>query len=136
MTADFYLRIAAEVAKQSYCNRRKVGAVLVSPDSRNIIAYGFNGTISKFPNICELEDGTTDNMHVLHAETNAIMKAAKSGQSTNRSILYVTLSPCVDCAKIIIQAGIKAVIYLEQYRCTKGIELLKRANVTTNQINI
>lgn len=134
MDANFYIRIAQETAKLSYCNRRKVGAVLVSSDGRNIIAYGYNGTISGFPNVCELPDGTTDNKHVLHAETNAIMKAARSGQPIDGASLYVTLSPCVECAKIIIQAGIKSVTYSEKYHSQDGLELLNKAGIITNHM--
>ena len=129
MNSNFYMKIAEETAKLSYCNRRKVGAVLVSPDGRNIIAYGFNGTISGIPNICELPDGTTDNKHVLHAETNAIMKAARDGDPTEKAILYVTLSPCVECAKLIIQAGIATVFYIEEYKNTDGIDILRKGGV-------
>ncbi len=128
-----YMEIAWIISKQSYCKRRQVGAVLVSPDKKNILGYGFNGTISGFPNVCELEDGTTDNETVLHAETNAIMKVSRSSLSTKDSHLYVTLSPCVDCAKLIIQAGVATVTYSEEYKCIKGIALLRRANIEVIQ---
>src|SRR5690606_19011588 len=99
---NFYINVAKKAAQLSYCNRRKVGAVLVDGTGENILAFGYNGTIKGMPNVCELEDGTTDNTRVLHAETNAIMKVARSTNSTEGSLLFVTLSPCVNCAKIII----------------------------------
>ena len=128
---NFYMDIAKRTAQLSYCNRRKVGAVLVSSDGRNIIAYGYNGTISGFPNVCELPDGTTDNDHVLHAETNAIMKAARSGYSTDKTTLYVTVSPCINCAKLIIQSGIKRVVYNEYYHNTDGLSILDKSGIET-----
>lgn len=123
--------IAKRTAQLSYCNRRKVGAVLVSSDGRNIIAYGYNGTVSGFPNVCELPDGTTDNDHVLHAETNAIMKAARSGYSTDKTTLYVTVSPCINCAKLIIQSGVKRVVYNEDYHNTDGLSILNKSGIET-----
>lgn len=123
--------IAKRTAQLSYCNRRKVGAVLVSADNRNIIAYGYNGTISGFPNVCELPDGTTDNDRVLHAETNAIMKAARSGYPTDKTTMYVTVSPCINCAKLIIQAGVKRVVYNEDYHNTDGLSILDKSGIET-----
>lgn len=123
--------IAKRTAQLSYCNRRKVGAVLVSDDNRNIISYGYNGTISGFPNVCELPDGTTDNDRVLHAETNAIMKAARSGYSTDKTTLYVTVSPCINCAKLIIQSGVKRVVYNEDYHNTDGLSILNKSGIET-----
>ena len=111
------------VAEESYCTRRKVGALLISPDGENIISYGYNGTISGFPNVCELEDGTTNNNIVLHAEANAIMKACKAGKSTDKCKLIITLSPCVSCAKLILQSGINEVYYLKRYEDLSGIQL-------------
>lgn len=125
------MRLALNVAEASYCVRKKVGALIVHGD--NVIAIGYNGTISGFPNICELEDGTT-RPDVLHAESNAIAKCAKSSNSSNGSALYVTLSPCFECAKIIIQSGIKDVYYLEEYRNLDGLNLLKQSKIYVQQI--
>lgn len=127
---NFYLNIALVVAKASYCTRSKVGAVLVKDD--NIISFGFNGTPSGFENICEIDNVTKP--EVLHAESNAITKCAKSTYSSVGSTLYLTMSPCFDCAKLIIQSGIKEVFYIEQYRITDGIELLKKANIPIHEL--
>jgi dCMP deaminase len=127
----FYMVLALEVAKASYCQRKQVGALIVQGD--NVIAIGYNGTISGFPNICELNDGTTSH-DVLHAESNAIAKCAKSSNSSDGATLYVTLSPCFECAKIIIQSGIKKVYYLEKYRNTDGLNLLKKSKIYVKQI--
>lgn len=132
---QFYMSIAKEAAKLSYCKRRQVGAVLVDGGGNNILGFGYNGTVSGLPNVCELPDGTTDNSSVLHAETNAIMKVSRSTQSTQGSILFVTLSPCVECAKIIIQSGIKAVYFDELYKDTSGIDILFEAGISTHNIN-
>lgn len=121
-----YLRMALIWAENSYCQRRKVGAIIVK--DQMIISDGFNGTPSGFENICEDELGTTK-PYVLHAEANAISKVARSNNSSNEATLYVTASPCVECAKLIIQAGIKKVVFNELYRITDGIDLLKRANI-------
>lgn len=126
----FYLSIAKEVSNASYCEKYKVGAVIVKDD--NIISFGYNGTPSGFENICEV-DGKTKK-EVLHAESNAITKCAKNGYSSNNSQMYLTLSPCYNCAKLIIQSGIKEVYYIQQYKDTSGIELLKQANVCVEQI--
>jgi dCMP deaminase len=115
-----YLNIAKEIAKLSHCERAKVGAVIVKDG--NIIAFGYNGTPAGMPNCCE-RDGVT-RPDVIHAEMNAILKAAKSGHSVNDGTLYLTLSPCTECAKLILQSGIKRVVYLEQYRNTAGINFL------------
>ena len=125
------MNIALTIASESYCIRKKVGAIIVK--NNNIIAIGYNGTISGFPNICESENGNTRS-DVLHAESNAIAKCAKSTNSSEGSTLYVTLSPCFECAKIIIQSGIKEVIYLEEYRNTDGIKLLNKSKVNVKQI--
>ena len=125
------MNIALTVATASYCIRKKVGAIIVKDN--NIIAIGYNGTISGFENICELKDGTT-NPEVLHAESNAIAKCARSTNNSDGAVLYVTLSPCFECAKIIIQSGIKEVYYLEQYRNISGIELLNKSKVNVKQI--
>lgn len=121
-----YLRMSRIWAENSYCQRRKVGALLVK-DSM-IISDGFNGTPSGFENVCEDEDGLTK-PYVLHAEANAITKVARSNNSSEGSTLYVTASPCMECSKLIIQAGIKRVVFNELYRLADGIDLLKRAGV-------
>lgn len=121
-----YLRMAAIWAENSYCQRRKVGAIIVK-DSM-IISDGFNGTPSGFENVCEDEDGVTK-PYVLHAEANAITKVARSNNSSDDATLYITASPCVECSKLIIQAGIKRVVFNELYRITDGIDLLERAGV-------
>jgi dCMP deaminase len=120
-------------AKNSYCIRRQVGALLVK--GRMIISDGFNGTPSGFENICEDEEGKTK-AYVLHAEANAITKVAKSNNSSEGSTLYVTSSPCIECSKLIIQAGIKRVVYYDEYRVTDGIELLKRAGIEIFKIDL
>ncbi len=121
-----YLEMAAIWAKNSYCKRRQVGALLVK--DRMIISDGFNGTPSGFENQCEDENDTTK-PYVLHAEANAITKVAKSGNSSEGATLYITTAPCIECAKLIIQSGIKRVVYAEEYRKSEGIELLKRAKI-------
>ena len=120
-----YLRMARIWSDNSYCERRKVGALIVK--DKMIISDGYNGTPSGFENVCE-EDGVTK-PYVLHAEANAITKIARSSNSSDGSTLYVTASPCIECAKLIIQAGIKRVVYSEKYRLEDGIELLKRAGI-------
>lgn len=121
-----YLRMATIWAENSYCRRRQVGAILVS--GQMIISDGFNGTPAGFENVCEDENGITK-PYVLHAEANAISKVARSNNSSQGSTLYVTASPCLECAKLIVQAGIARVVYNELYRITDGIDLLKRAGV-------
>ena len=121
-----YLRMAFIWAENSYCQRRRVGAILVKDNM--IISDGFNGTPSGFPNICEDEEGAT-RPYVLHAEANAITKVARSHNSSEGSTLYVTTSPCMECSKLIIQAGIKRVVYSENYRITDGLELLRAAGI-------
>ncbi len=121
-----YLRMATIWAENSYCNRRKVGAIIVK--DRMIISDGYNGTPSGFENICE-DDNNITKPYVLHAEANAITKVARSNNSSDGSTLYVTASPCLECAKLIIQSGIKRVVFNELYRITDGIDLLKRANI-------
>lgn len=121
-----YLRMARIWAENSYCRRRQVGAILVK--DQMIISDGFNGTPSGFENVCEDESGQTK-PYVLHAEANAITKVARSNNSSDGSTLYVTASPCLECAKLIIQAGISRVVYNETYRITDGLELLERAGV-------
>ena len=121
-----YLEMAAIWAKNSYCKRRQVGALSVK--DRMIISDGYNGTPSGFENKCEDETGATK-PYVLHAEANAITKVAKSGNSSEGATLYVTASPCIECAKLIIQSGIKRVVYRDEYRLTDGIDLLKIAGI-------
>lgn len=121
-----YLRMAEIWAENSYCERRKVGAIIVK--DKMIISDGYNGTPVGFENVCEDENGITK-PYVLHAEANAITKVARSNNSSQDSTLYVTASPCVECAKLIIQSGIRRVVFHELYRITAGIDLLKRAGV-------
>ncbi len=121
-----YLRMAKIWASNSYCVRKKVGALLVR--DKMIISDGYNGTPSGFENQCEDENGVTKS-YVLHAEANAITKVAKSNNSSDGSTLYITTSPCMECAKLIIQAGITRVVFEEKYRITDGLELLERANI-------
>ena len=126
-----YLEMAEIWAQNSYCKRRKVGALLVK--NRMIISDGYNGTPSGFENICE-EDGVT-RPYVLHAEANAITKVAKSGNSSEGATLYVTASPCLECSKLIIQSGIKRVVYRDEYRLTDGIDLLRRAGIEVERVD-
>ncbi len=121
-----YLEMAEVWSRNSYCVRRKVGALIVK--DRMIISDGYNGTPSGFENVCEDENGVTKS-YVLHAEANAITKVAKSGNSSEGSTLYVTASPCIECAKLIIQSGISRVVYRDEYRSRDGIELLQRAGI-------
>ena len=123
-----YLKMAMEWAKLSYCNRRKVGALIVK--DRMIISDGYNGTPSGFENICEDDNGYTK-WYVLHAEANAILKVANSTQSCTGSTLYLTMSPCSNCSKLIHQAGISRVVYAEEYKDLSGIEFLNKAGVKT-----
>ena len=127
-----YLRMARIWAENSYCVRRKVGALVVK--DKMIISDGYNGTPSGFENVCEDENNITK-PYVLHAEANAITKLARSGNNSDGSTLYVTASPCIECAKLIIQAGIKRVVYGEKYRLSDGIDLLKRAKIETVYLN-
>ncbi|MFI3280652.1 MAG: dCMP deaminase family protein [Rikenellaceae bacterium] len=122
-----YLRMAAIWAENSYCIRRKVGALIVK--DQMIISDGYNGTPSGFENICEDEATGKTKAYVLHAEANAISKVAKSANNCNGSTLYVTTSPCIECAKLIIQAGIKRVVYSDMYHCEDGPDLLRRIGV-------
>lgn len=121
-----YLRMALIWAENSYCARRQVGALIVK--DKMIISDGFNGTPSGFENICEDEDGNTI-PYVLHAEANAITKIARSSNNSDGATLYVTDEPCIECSKLIIQAGIRRVVYAREYRLHEGLALLKRANV-------
>lgn len=128
-----YLRMALIWAENSYCQRRKVGALVVK--DKMIISDGFNGTPSGFENVCEDENQVT-RPYVLHAEANAITKLARSHNNSDEATLYVTASPCIECAKLIIQSGIKRVVYGEKYRLDDGIQLLERAGIEVEFLNI
>jgi dCMP deaminase len=121
-----YLRMATIWSENSYCERRKVGALIVK--EKMIISDGYNGTPSGFPNVCESTEGVTL-PYVLHAEANAITKVARSNNSSDGSTLYVTASPCMECSKLIIQSGIRRVVFSELYRITDGLDLLRQAGV-------
>jgi dCMP deaminase len=121
-----YLRMAVIWAENSYCKRRQVGALIVK--DKMIISDGYNGTPAGFENICEDENGATK-PYVLHAEANAITKIACSNNNSKNATLYVTASPCIECAKLIIQAGIRRVVYSEKYRLSDGVELLEKAMI-------
>lgn len=127
-----YMKMARTWAENSYCERRKVGALMVK--NQMIISDGFNGTPSGFENHCE-DDNNTSLPYVLHAEANAITKVARSNNSSEGATLYVTTSPCMECAKLIIQSGIQRVVYGEKYRITDGIDLLKRAGIELVELN-
>ena len=127
-----YMEMAFVWANNSYCERRKVGALIVK--DRMIISDGYNGTPAGFENICEEENNTTK-PYVLHAEANAITKVAKSNNSSDGATLYVTDSPCMECSKLIIQSGIKRVVYTREYRITDGLDLLKRAGIELAKLN-
>ena len=126
-----YLRMARIWAENSYCKRRQVGALVVK--DKMIISDGYNGTPSGFENVCE--DNNVTKPYVLHAEANAITKLARSSNNSEGSTLYVTASPCIECSKLIIQSGIKRVVYAEKYRLTDGIDLLERAGVKVEYMN-
>ncbi|MBB3188629.1 dCMP deaminase family protein [Microbacter margulisiae] len=128
-----YMQMAHIWAQNSYCTRRKVGALIVRDNM--IISDGYNGTPSGFPNQCEDENNKSF-PYVLHAEANAITKIARSNNSSQGATLYVTSSPCIECAKLIIQAGIKRVVYGEPYRLADGVNLLIQANITVDYIDI
>lgn len=126
-----YLDMARIWAANSYCKRRQVGALLVK--DKMIISDGYNGTPSGFENVCEDENDRTK-AYVLHAEANAITKVAKSGNSSEGATLYVTAAPCIECAKLIIQSGIKRVVYTDEYRLEDGINLLRRAGIEVEKV--
>lgn len=128
-----YLRMARIWAENSYCQRRQVGALVVK--NKMIISDGYNGTPSGFENVCEDAYGIT-HPYVLHAEANAITKLARSGNNSDGSTLYVTAAPCIECSKLIIQSGIKRVVYAEQYRLTDGTDLLEKAGVKVEYLNL
>lgn len=127
-----YLRMAQIWAENSYCVRRRVGALVVK--EKMIISDGYNGTPSGFENVCE-DDNNVTKPYVLHAEANAITKLARSSNNSDGSTLYVTASPCIECAKLIIQAGIRRVVYGEKYRLEDGINLLRKAGIEVTFIN-
>ena len=126
-----YLRMALEWSKLSYCKRRQVGALIVK--DKMIISDGYNGTPSGFENICE-DDALNTKWYVLHADANAILKVASSTQSCKGATLYITMSPCRGCSKLIHQAGITRMVYFEAYKDTSGVEFLKRAGVEITHI--
>lgn len=128
-----YMRMATIWSENSYCARRKVGALIVK--NKMIISDGYNGTPAGFENVCEDGNGVTK-PYVLHAEANAITKIARSSNSSEGATLYVTASPCIECAKLIIQAGIKRVVYAEKYRLEEGLDLLRRANIELVYLNL
>jgi dCMP deaminase len=128
-----YLRMAQEWAKLSHCSRKQVGAIIVKDEV--IISDGYNGTPTGFDNCCENEQGETK-WYVLHAEANALMKLSKSTNSSKGATLYITLSPCKDCAKLILQAGIQRVVYFNEYKDCSGIEFLKNTGITLDYITI
>lgn len=132
-----YMKMAKAMSELSYAERKKVGAIIVSPQGQ-IISQGFNGTPSGFDNCCEykLPDGTLKTKpEVLHAEANAITKNAKYQSSTKDATIYVTLSPCIECAKLIIQSEIKRVVYLEDYRDSSGLDLIRKCGVTVEKLS-
>lgn len=128
-----YLKMAQEWGKLSHCNRKQVGALIVRDNM--IISDGYNGTPSGFPNCCEDEKGETY-WYVLHAEANAILKVSKSTQSAKDATLYLTLSPCKDCSKLILQAGITRVVFMNAYKDLSGVEFLKEAGIEIHQIEL
>ena len=128
-----YLKMAFEWGKLSHCKRKQVGALIVK--DRMIISDGFNGTPTGFDNCCEDEEGLTK-WEVLHAEANAILKVASSTQSAKNATLYITLSPCTQCSKLIHQAGIKRVVYAKAYRDTSGINFLEKAGIEINHLEV
>ena len=127
-----YLRMTQIWAENSYCRRRQVGALLVK--DKMIISDGYNGTPAGFENVCEEESGDRSKPYVLHAEANALTKVARSNNSSDGATLYVTASPCLECSKLIIQSGIKRVVYGEEYRIMDGVELLKRAGIEVDYL--
>lgn len=127
-----YMRMARIWAENSYCKRRQVGALIVK--GKMIISDGYNGTPSGFENNCE-DEGNKSLPYVLHAEANAITKVARSNNSSEGATLYVTASPCMECAKLIIQSGIRRVVYAEEYRLTDGVDLLREAGIEVERID-
>ena len=128
-----YMRMARVWAENSYCVRRKVGALLVK--EQMIISDGYNGTPSGFENVCE-DENNVSKPYVLHAEANALTKVARSNNSSDGATLYVTASPCIECAKLIIQAGIRRVVYARSYRLTDGLDLLLKAGISVEKVEL
>ncbi|MBQ4278792.1 MAG: dCMP deaminase family protein [Rikenellaceae bacterium] len=128
-----YIQMARIWAENSYCVRRKVGALIVK--DKMIISDGYNGTPAGFENICEDDQGRTK-PYVLHAEANAITKVAKSANSSEGATLYITASPCIECAKLIIQSGIRRVVYCDNYHSMDGVDLLQRVGIETVQVEL
>ena len=129
---QFYMKTAVLVSELSYCKRRQVGAILVKND--RIISIGYNGTPSGWENVCEVDDVTKP--EVLHAESNALMKLAQSGESSTDSVLFTTTIPCIECSKLIRQSGIKEVYYVEGYRCDKGKNFLIKSGIKITQVEL
>lgn len=129
---EFYKNIAIEISKLSYCQKKKVGCVIVKGD--NILSFGYNGTPKGCDNNCEDLDGKTK-WNVIHAESNAILKAAKEGKSLEDATMFITYSPCKECSKQILQSGIKNLYYLEEYKDTEGLEFLSENGVNINKLN-
>jgi len=128
-----YLKMAESWSKLSHCKRKQVGAIIVKDEM--IISDGYNGTPAGFDNCCEDDDGNT-HWHVLHAEANAILKVSKSTNNSKGATLYLTLSPCKDCSKLILQSGIKRVVFMNSYKDTEGIDFLIDAGIETQQIDL
>lgn len=129
---DLYADLAERTAEESYCERRQVGAVVITKNRGNFL--GYNGMPSGFPNICELEDNTTD-PRVIHAEANAFDKMSREGISAEGSVVFITDAPCIECAKRLYGAGVKAVIYLRPYRCLAGVDFLNEAGIPTYHLD-
>ena len=128
-----YMDLASRVAIESHCKRKQVGAIITTNDGKNILAFGYNGTPLGQPNCCEDSNGITLPT-VLHAELNAISKCAELGHSTANATMFVTLSPCINCALLILQSGITTVYYRNRYKCTSGIDLLTTSGITVEQL--
>jgi dCMP deaminase len=128
-----YLKMAQQWSKLSHCQRKQVGAIIVKDEM--IISDGYNGTPAGFDNCCEDDEGNT-HWYVLHAEANAILKVAKSTNNCKGATLYLTLSPCKDCSKLVLQAGIKRVVFINSYKDTEGVDFLKSAGVEVSQIEL
>lgn len=130
---QFYMDVAIRAASMSHCKRKQVGAVITTSDGTNLLSFGYNGTVSGQPNCCEDSNGLTLPT-VLHAELNAISKCAALGHSTAGATMFVTLSPCINCALLILQSGITTVYYRDKYKCTSGIDLLTTSGIIVEQV--
>ena len=130
---QFYMDVAIRAAAMSHCKRKQVGAVITTADGSNLLSFGYNGTVSGQPNTCEDINGLTIPT-VVHAELNAIAKCAELGHSTSGATMFVTLSPCINCALLILQSGITTVYYRDQYKCTSGLDLLASSGVRIEQV--